>query len=51
MYSYYIDRGHTLKELENLSYYEEQFYIASMYVNREQKVSDIIAGNPFLKKK
>ena len=51
MYSYYIDRGFTFEYLENLPYYKEQFMIASMYANREEKINDIIAGNPFLKKK
>ena len=51
MYSYYIDRGFTFEYLENLPYYKEQFMIASMYANREEKIKDIVAGNPFLESK
>jgi hypothetical protein len=33
MFSYYLDKGHSLKELLNLSKLEKLFFIASMQNN------------------
>ncbi|WP_294376898.1 hypothetical protein [uncultured Clostridium sp.] len=40
MYSYYIDRGFTLEYLENLPFFKAQFFISSMYVNREEHIQE-----------
>lgn len=51
MISYYIDRGHEIKELLGLSYYERLFYIASMELNHEEDLDEKISLNPFIRKK
>jgi len=51
MIAYYLDKGHSIKELLGLSYYEKLFYKAAMLKNKEENVDEQIALNPFLKKK
>lgn len=52
MFSYYIDRGHSLNELINLTTDEKDFYIASMIYNTEkntkEKVTIAQISNPFI---
>lgn len=52
MFSYYIDRGHSLNELINLTTDEKDFYIASMFYNIEkntkEKVKIAQISNPFV---
>lgn len=36
MYAYYIERGHSIKELLKLSFMEKLFYIASKEVIEEE---------------
>jgi hypothetical protein len=51
MIAYYLDRGHTIKELLNLGYYENLFMIACMLKNKEENLDEKIALNPYIKKK
>ena len=51
MIAYYLDRGHSIKELLSLSYYEQLFMTAAMLKNKEEDTDEKIALNPFLKKK
>ncbi|ACD24450.1 hypothetical protein FDE76_15395 [Clostridium botulinum] len=59
MYAYYLQHGHTLKELCNLSELEKSFYIASMLIMKKQKTDNNIAlaeytgklANPYAIKK
>ena len=37
MYSYYLNKGVDLDKLVNLTSLEKQFYIASMFINREEE--------------
>lgn len=39
MYSYYLNKGIDLDKLINLSFIEKQFYIASIYINKEEEVN------------
>lgn len=58
MFAYYLQHGHTLKELCNLSEFEKSFYIGSMLVMKKQDTENNIAlakftgrmANPFIKK-
>lgn len=51
MIAYYLDKGHPLKELLNLDYYEKLFYKACMLKNKEEDIDEKISLNPFIKKK
>ena len=51
MIAYYLDRGHTIKELLSLSYYEKLFMKACMLKNKEEDTDEKIILNPFIKKK
>lgn len=51
MISYYLDRGHTIKELLGLSYYERLYYVASMELNHDEDLEEKITFNPHIKKK
>ena len=51
MIAYYLDRGHTIKELLSLDYYEKLFYKAAMLKNKEDDTDEKIALNPFLERK
>jgi len=51
MIAYYLDRGHPIKELLSLSYYENLFYKAAMLKNKEENLDEKIALNPFVEKK
>lgn len=46
MYSYYLQKGHSLKELVNLTYAEQVFYMESMIyeIERENKKYSAIMG-------
>lgn len=41
MYSHFLNKGHSLDKLINLSYLERQFYIASMSYDIENKSKEI----------
>ena len=51
MLSYYINRGHNLDYLINLSYYEKKFFISSMSYENEASIEEKIALNPFIEKR
>lgn len=59
MYAYYLQKGHPLEELVNLSELGKSFYIASMLVMKKQDTENDIAlakftgkmANPFIKEK
>lgn len=58
MYAHYLQCGHPLEKLINLSEIEKNFYIASMIVMKKQDTENNIAlakitgkmANPFIKK-
>ncbi len=58
MYAHYLQRGHDLDKLINMSEVKKNFYIASMLLTREQNTNDEIAlakltgklANPFSKR-
>ncbi|MBW6408966.1 hypothetical protein [Clostridium weizhouense] len=43
MMAHYLQHGHTLKELCNLSELEKSFYIASMLIMKKQETDNNIA--------
>nr|DAR08847.1 MAG TPA: hypothetical protein [Caudoviricetes sp.] len=51
MLSYYINRGHKLDYLLNLTYCEKQFFISSMSYEHDTDMEEKIAMNPFIEKK
>ncbi|MDU1068192.1 hypothetical protein [Clostridium sp.] len=51
MLSYYINRGHKLDYLLNLTYCERMFFISSMLQENEERIDENIALNPFIEKK
>lgn len=51
MIAYYLDKGHTIKELLGLSYYEKLVHIACAEQMHDEDLDEKIELNPFVKKK
>lgn len=51
MISYYLDKGHSLKELLSLDYYEQKIYVACMLQNKKEDIDEKVSLNPFIEKR